>query len=89
MGLFFAVIILKLLGTLPAAQIEAALIDGARFWQKHLLITLPMLRGALLTMAFVKAIESLRSFDLIYTMTNGGPGNRDRNDRPLCLPSRN
>lgn len=73
-GLFFAVIILKLLGTLPAAQIEAALIDGARFWQKHLLITLPMLRGALLTMAFVKAIESLRSFDLIYTMTNGGPG---------------
>jgi multiple sugar transport system permease protein len=73
-GLFFGVIILKLLGTLPAAQIEAALIDGANFWQKHLFITLPMLRGALLTMGFVKAIESLRSFDLIYTMTNGGPG---------------
>jgi multiple sugar transport system permease protein len=73
-GLFFAVIIIKLFGTLPAAQIEAALIDGAKVWQKHLLITLPMLRGALLTMAFVKAIESLRSFDLIYTMTNGGPG---------------
>jgi multiple sugar transport system permease protein len=73
-GLFFAVIILKLLGTVPAAQIEAALLDGAGFWQKHFSITLPMLRGALLTMGFVKAIESLRSFDLIYTMTNGGPG---------------
>lgn len=73
-GMFFAVIVLKLFGTLLPAQIESALIDGAKVWQKHLFVTLPMFGGALLTMAFVKAIESLRSFDLIYTMTNGGPG---------------
>jgi multiple sugar transport system permease protein len=73
-GLFFAVIILKLFQTVPTAPIESALIDGAKVRQKHLFVILPMLRAPLLTMAFVKAIESLRSFDLIYTMTNGGPG---------------
>jgi multiple sugar transport system permease protein len=40
----------------------------------HWFITLPMLKVPLVTLAFVKAVESLRSFDLIYTMTNGGPG---------------
>ena len=33
-----------------------------------------MLKGSLITIILIKAIESLRSFDLIYTMTKGGPG---------------
>ena len=33
-----------------------------------------MLKGSLITIALIKAIESLRSFDLIFTMTKGGPG---------------
>ena len=36
--------------------------------------SVPFMIIALITMIFVKAVESLRSFDLIYTMTNGGPG---------------
>ena len=33
-----------------------------------------MLKAPLISLALVKAIESLRSFDLIYVMTRGGPG---------------
>lgn len=73
-GLFFAVILIKLLETLPKEPIEAALLDNARTWQVHAFITLPMLKGPLISLALVKAVESLRSFDLIFVMTGGGPG---------------
>lgn len=73
-GLFFAVILVKLLETLPREPVEAALLDNARTWQIHAFITLPMLKGPLISLALVKAVESLRSFDLIFVMTGGGPG---------------
>jgi multiple sugar transport system permease protein len=73
-GLFFGVVLLKLIETLPREPLEAARLDHAGPWQVHWFITLPMLKVPLVTLAFVKAVESLRSFDLIYTMTNGGPG---------------
>ncbi len=73
-GLFFGVIMLKLLETLPPSPLEAARLDYASTWGVHWFVSLPMLRVALVTMTFVKAVESLRSFDLIYTMTGGGPG---------------
>lgn len=73
-GFFFAVIILKLLESLPPQPIEAARLDNAKPWQIHLYVTIPMLKAPLISLALVKAIESLRSFDLIYVMTRGGPG---------------
>jgi len=73
-GLFFGVILLFLLETLPKDLIEAAKIDKVKRWQLHYFITFPMLKGSLITIILIKAIESLRSFDLIYTMTKGGPG---------------
>lgn len=73
-GLFFGVITLKLLETLPPSPLEAARLDHASTLGVHWFVSLPMLRAPLVTMIFVKAVESLRSFDLIYTMTNGGPG---------------
>lgn len=73
-GLFFGVILLFLLETLPRDLIEAAKIDKVKRWQLHYFITFPMLKGSLITISLIKAIESLRSFDLIYTMTKGGPG---------------
>lgn len=73
-GLFFGVILLFLLETLPKDLIEAARIDKVKRWQLHYFITFPMLKGSLITIILIKAIESLRSFDLIYTMTKGGPG---------------
>lgn len=73
-GLFFTVIVLKLMETLPRDPIEAAMLDNARRWEIHAYVTLPMLKGPLISLALVKAVESLRSFDLIFVMTGGGPG---------------
>lgn len=73
-GFFFAVIVVKLLEALPPQPIEAARLDNAKPWEIHLYITIPMLKAPLISLALVKAIESLRSFDLIYVMTRGGPG---------------
>ncbi|MRN67490.1 sugar ABC transporter permease [Brucella sp. 10RB9213] len=73
-GLFFAVIVLKLLEALPPQPIEAARIDKATRWEIHRYITIPMLKVPLISLLLVKAIESLRSFDLVYVMTRGGPG---------------
>ena len=73
-GLFFAVIILKLLETLPKEPLEAARLDNAKTWEIYAYITLPLLRGPIISLILVKAVESLRSFDLIFVMTGGGPG---------------
>lgn len=73
-GFFFAVIVLKLLEALPPQPLEAARLDHARPWEIHAFITLSMLRAPLISLMFVKMIESLRSFDLIFVMTRGGPG---------------
>ena len=73
-GLFFAVIILKLLETLPKEPLEAARLDNAKTWEIYTYITLPLLRGPIISLILVKAVESLRSFDLIFVMTGGGPG---------------
>ncbi len=71
---FFAVVIVRSLQALPPGPREAALLDRARAWEIHLFISLPALRRTLLALVFVKGVESLRSFDLIYSMTAGGPG---------------
>ncbi|MBB5042944.1 carbohydrate ABC transporter permease [Shinella fusca] len=73
-GLFFAVIVLKLLETLPPQPFEAARLDHARPWEIYLYVALPMLKAPLISLTFIKMIESLRAFDLIYVMTRGGPG---------------
>ncbi len=73
-GLLFAVIIVKLLETLPRQPLEAARLDYARTWEIYLYIAIPMLRAPLISLVFVKMVESLRAFDLIYVMTRGGPG---------------
>jgi multiple sugar transport system permease protein len=73
-GLFFAVIVLKLLEALPPQPLEAARIDHVTRWGVHRYVTLPMLKAPLISLLLVKAIESLRSFDLVYVMTRGGPG---------------
>jgi multiple sugar transport system permease protein len=73
-GLFFAVIVLKLLETLPPQPFEAARMDHAKTWEVYTYVALPMLKAPLISLAFVKMVESLRAFDLIYVMTRGGPG---------------
>ncbi|MCY7413376.1 MAG: sugar ABC transporter permease [Salinibacterium sp.] len=52
---------------------EAAHVDGANAWQRFRFITLPQLRGVNLVIISLLVIDSLRSFDIIWAMTGGGP----------------
>lgn len=53
---------------------EAASIDGATGWQKFFYITLPLLLPTLATTTVLNVIYGLKVFDMIYALTNGGPG---------------
>jgi ABC-type sugar transport system permease subunit len=54
---------------------EAATVEGATGWQAFRHITLPLLRPTTTTVVALAIVWSLRQFDLVWTMTQGGPGN--------------
>jgi multiple sugar transport system permease protein len=62
------------LAIIPAEPYEAARIDGATGWQQFRYVTLPYLRPILIVAMLFRVIDSLKTFDLIYVMTQGGPG---------------
>lgn len=53
---------------------EAAKVDGANVWQRLVDITLPLSKPAMNSIIILSFIGGLRSFDLIWSMTRGGPG---------------
>lgn len=73
---FIMILLLAGLRSLPQQPFEAAALDGVPrlfvFWR----ITLPMLTPFLLTATLFRVIESIQQFDIIYAMTQGGPGDK-------------
>ncbi len=67
-------IVLGGLASLPAEPYESAQIDGANAFQRFRFLTLPMISPFLLVAATIRMIDALKSFDIIYAMTQGGPG---------------
>lgn len=59
---------------IPAALVEAAEIDRIQGWRRFRSVIWPSVRGALLLALLFRAIESFNQFDLVFTITNGGPG---------------
>jgi alpha-glucoside transport system permease protein len=53
--------------------VEAAKVDGANAWQVARHVLVPALRGPLVVVAVVSVIFALRTFDIVYVMTEGGP----------------
>lgn len=53
---------------------EAASIDGASGWEQFKHVTVPLCRPAMNSVIILSFIGGMRSFDLIWTMTGGGPG---------------
>jgi raffinose/stachyose/melibiose transport system permease protein len=53
---------------------EAASIDGASKWKQFMHVTLPLCRPAMNSVIILAFIGGMRSFDLIWAMTGGGPG---------------
>jgi multiple sugar transport system permease protein len=62
------------LAGLPADPYEAAEVDGASAWQTLWRVTLPMLMPTVTIAALLRLIDALKTFDIIYAMTGGGPG---------------
>ncbi|WP_051797254.1 carbohydrate ABC transporter permease [Catenuloplanes japonicus] len=60
--------------SIPAEYFEAARVDGAGAFARFRSITLPLARPATATVIILSLIGGLRSFDLIWAMTRGGPG---------------
>jgi raffinose/stachyose/melibiose transport system permease protein len=60
--------------SIPQEYFEAARVDGATAWQNFRSIILPLARPATVTVIILSLIGGLRSFDLIWAMTRGGPG---------------
>lgn len=63
---------------IPKSIYEAAAIDGIGPYRRFFRITLPMLRHTIVTSSTLNLVGSLTVFDLIYTLTSGGPGQSTR-----------
>jgi len=72
---FYLVIYLAGLQTIPRDLIEASMIDGARPFQRFTKITLPLLMPSVTVCVFYALSNGLKTFDVILSLTNGGPGN--------------
>jgi multiple sugar transport system permease protein len=69
-----ALIVLAGLSGLSAEPFESAMVDGANGVQTFFWITLPMIMPTVLTAIVLRAVDALKTYDIIYAMTKGGPG---------------
>ncbi len=56
----------------PNELLEAACIDGASYLQTCFLVTIPMIKDMIIVCVTFAIVGSLKVFDLVYVMTNGG-----------------
>jgi ABC-type sugar transport system permease subunit len=71
---FMALLLLAGLQVIPRDVYEAAKIDGAGTIRTFRRITLPMLKPAIMVALIFRTLSSFLIFDIVYAMTNGGPG---------------
>lgn len=67
-------IVLAGLAGLSNEPVEAAHVDGASEWQILRYVTIPMVMPVILTAIILRLIDALKTFDIIFAMTGGGPG---------------
>jgi multiple sugar transport system permease protein len=71
---WYTVLLLAGLQSLPREPFEAAAIDGTSTWRVFTHLTLPMLRPVIVVCVVIRAIDAFRTFDIVWTLTGGGPG---------------
>jgi ABC-type sugar transport system permease subunit len=71
---FVALLLLAGLQGIDPALYEAASVDGASAWQRLRHITIPLLAPAIVVALIFRTLDAFRVFDLVYVLTNGGPG---------------
>jgi multiple sugar transport system permease protein len=67
-------IVLGGIAALPTEPYESAQIDGAGMWQMFRYITLPLVLPFIFIAAMIRTIDAVKSFDIIFAITQGGPG---------------
>jgi len=58
----------------PRQPYEAAMLDGASYWQQFIHITIPYIKPQLVFVSIMQLTLSFRQFELIFLITGGGPG---------------
>lgn len=71
---FIALILLAGLQAIPVEPLEGARVDGASGWQTLRFVVLPLLSPVILVAILVRLMDSFKTFDLIFVLTQGGPG---------------
>jgi multiple sugar transport system permease protein len=71
---FMIILLLAGLSALPKEPYEAARMDGATTLQSFFHITLPLMRPVIVVTLLIRLIFAIKTFDLIFIMTRGGPG---------------
>ena len=67
-------IVLGGIAAIPTEPYESAQLDGANMWQMFRYITLPLIAPFLFIAAMIRMIDAVKSFDIIFAITQGGPG---------------
>jgi len=71
---FFIIMLSAGLASLPSDPFEAAIIDGAGFFQILRYLTIPLLKPIIFLVLLIRMTDAFRTFDVIYSLTKGGPG---------------
>ena len=71
---FVMLLVLAGLVSVPKYLYEAAEIDRASWWRRFRTITFPYIKGLLLLAILFRTIETFKLFDIVYLITEGGPG---------------
>jgi multiple sugar transport system permease protein len=71
---FVMLLVLAGLVSVPKYLYEAAEVDRASWWRRFRTITFPYIRGLLLLALLFRTIETFKLFDIVYLITEGGPG---------------
>ena len=71
---FVSLILLARLQSIPKPLYRASMVDGANTWQRFRYVTMPGIRGTLVILLLFQLIVSMQTFDLLYSLTKGGPG---------------
>src|SRR6185437_4232795 len=71
---FYMALMLSGLNGINSEIWSAARLDGVSFWRLYLEIIIPMMRFTFLTCAILLSLGVVKAYDMVYAMTNGGPG---------------
>ncbi len=71
---FLMLVLYAGLQSFDISLLEAAQIDGATWWQRLRFVILPIMKPLIVFVVAIRVMDAFRFFDLVYVLTNGGPG---------------